>query len=450
MTVGQTPEEAAMVIRNCRIRGREGLFRVEYENGIFTVIVPEEQAGAEESGSAARYAGAEESGSAGAEGQVRIGEQEIDAAGRMIMPPFVEPHIHLDCVLTAGIPHFNMSGTLFEGISTWQEYKTTQPLVVSEIKDRARQALRLMAERGVQFVRTHVDVTETSFKGVEALEELKEEMRGVMEIQTIAFPQNGIISFPGGRELMTRAMDMGMDCVGGIPHYEYTREYGLESIKFIFDLAEKYDACVDVHCDEIDDEQSRCLETLAATAMERGWGSRTVAAHTCAMGSYNDAYCTKLFRLLKDSGINLNACPSANIHLQGRIDSFPKRRGVTRIKELTHAGINIALGQDSIRDPWYPLGVGDLLRVLEMGVHVAQMTGYEDLNHCLDLISDNGAKNLCLAKEYGIEVGKEANFLLLDGRDDVEVLRFLSPVLLSVHKGKVIVKKVPAQATVSF
>ncbi|MDD6571786.1 MAG: cytosine deaminase [Thermoflexaceae bacterium] len=421
-----------MRIKNCRIRGREGLYDVACADGKFTEIVQHK----------------EDSKVADDEG---LNAEEFDAKGRMMMPPFVEPHIHLDCVLTAGIPHYNMSGTLFEGISTWDEYKTTQPLAVSEIKERARAALRLMAEHGVQFVRTHVDVTETSFKGVCALEELKEEMKGIIEIQTIAFPQNGIISLKNGRELMIRAMDMGMDCVGGIPHYEYTREYGLESIKFIFDLAEKYDACVDVHCDEIDDGQSRFLEVLATTAWERGWGERTVAAHTCAMGSYNDAYCSKLFRLLKDSGIRFNSCPPASTHLQGRIDTFPKRRGLTRIKELTHAGMNVALGQDSISDPWYPLGVGNLLRVLEMGVHVAQMTGYEDLSHCLDLISTNGARNLCLKdSEYGIETGKDANFILLDGKDDLEVLRFQSPVLLSVHNGKIISRKEPVRAEVSF
>lgn len=415
-------EGGYMLISNCRIRGREGFYDVEYEHGKFTSI---------ELHTEGRKGG-------------------YDAERNMMMPPFVEPHIHLDCVLTAGNPHYNMSGTLFEGITTWHEYKTTQPLVVSEIKERARTALRLMAEYGVQFVRTHVDVTETSFKGVQALEELKEEMKGMIEIQTVAFPQNGILSCKGGKDLMRRAMDMGVTCVGGIPHYEYTREYGLKSIQFIFDLAEQYDACVDVHCDESDDEQSRCLEALAVTALERGWGKRTVAAHTCAMGSYNDAYCSKLFRLLKDSQINFNSCPTESIHLQGRIDSFPKRRGITRIKELTHEGLNVALGQDSIADPWYPIGVGNLLRVLEMGIHVAQMTGYEDLSHCLDLISVNGAKNLCLDQEYGIEVGKDANFILLGGKDDVEVLRFQSPVVLSVHNGQTIVEKIPAKVSVKF
>lgn len=418
-----------MIITNCRIRGREGFYNVAYEDGVFTAITeitPETPA-------------------------VPAGADTYDAAGRLLMPPFVEPHIHLDCVMTAGIPHYNMSGTLWEGISTWHEYKTTQPLEVASIKDRAQAALRLMAEHGVQFVRTHVDVTETSFKGVQALEELKEEMRGTIEIQTIAFPQNGILSVRDGRQLMERAMDMGVDCVGGIPHYEYTREFGIESLHYIFDLAERYDACVDVHCDESDDEQCRFLETLATEAWQRGWGRRTVAAHTCAMGSYNDAYATKLFRLLKDSGINFNSCPCASTHLQGRIDSYPKRRGITRIKELTHAGMNVALGQDSIHDPWYPLGTGNLLRVLDMGVHVEQMTGYEDLCHCLDLISTNGAINLCLdEQEYGIEVGRQANFIILDGTDDARILQFGSPVLLSVHRGKVLSRKAPVSATIGF
>lgn len=413
-----------MVIAGCRIRGREGLFDLSYDKGIFTSIHKHKEK--------------------------IVPADAYLAEGRMLMPPFVEPHIHLDCVLTAGIPHYNMSGTLFEGISTWHEYKTTQPLIVTEIKERAKAALRLMAEHGVQFVRTHVDVTETSLKGVEALEELKEEMKGTIEIQTVAFPQNGILSVKEGKALMEKAMDMGVTCIGGIPHYEFTRELGIESIHYIFDLAEKYEAMVDVHCDETDDEQSRCLETLAKEAWQRGWGSKTVAAHTCAMGSYNDAYCSKLFRLLKEAKINFNSCPTESVHLQGRFDTFPKRRGITRIKELANAGLNVALGQDSIADPWYPIGVGNPLRILEMGIHAGHMMGYEDLQHCLDFISSNGARNLCIEERYGIEVGKPANFILLDGKDDYEVVRFQSPVVLSVHNGKTIAEKTPAIATVKF
>lgn len=413
-----------MLISECRIRGKEGLYDVAYENGIFTSIEFHNDKNSQ--------------------------KDAYQANGKMLMPPFVEPHIHLDCVLTAGIPHYNMSGTLFEGITTWDEYKTTQPLLVPEIKERAKMALRLMAEYGVQFVRTHVDVTETSLTGVKALEELKEEMKNIIEIQTVAFPQNGILSVTGGKKLMERAMDMGMDCVGGIPHYEFSRELSVESIQYIFDLAEKYNAMIDVHCDETDDEQSRCLETMAVQAWQRGYGSKTVAAHTCAMGSYNDAYFSKLLRVLKESDIRFNSCPTESLHLQGRFDSFPKRRGITRIKQLSDAGLNIALGQDSIADPWYPIGVGNLLRILEMGLHAGHMMGYEDLQHCLDFISHNGAKNLCIEEKYGISIGKPANFILLDASNDYEVTRFQSPVLLSVHNGNTIAEKKPAMVSVKF
>ncbi|HWQ79100.1 MAG TPA: cytosine deaminase [Anaerovoracaceae bacterium] len=411
-----------MEITNCRIRGREGLWDVCCKDGKFqSITVHEPQA--EKAGT-------------------------YDAKGCLMMPPFVEPHIHLDCVMTAGIPHYNMSGTLFEGISTWQEYKTTQPLRIPEIKDRARGALRLMAEYGVQFVRTHADITEPSLAALQALLELRDELKGNIELQIVAFPQNGIRSVRDGKDLMIRSMEMGADCVGGIPHFEFCREYGVESLKFIFDLAEKYDAMVDVHCDEMDDEQSRYLEVLATLAWERNWGPRTVAAHTCAMGSYNDSYCTKLFRLLQESEINFNSCPTESIHLQGRTESYPKRRGITRIKELSDAGMNIALGQDSIADPWYPIGVGDLLRVLEMGLHAGHMMGYNDLRRCLDFISQNGAKNLCLEQDYGIEEGRPASFILLNGKDDYEIIRFHSAVLLSVHNGKIISEKTPAVAAV--
>lgn len=425
-----------MIIRNVRLRNRSGLFDVTCENGIFKSIKPAEKESAAES--------------LPLPWEMTAGVREINGDGCLMMEPFVEPHIHLDCVLTAGIPHYNMSGTLFEGISTWHEYKTTQPLMVDAIKDRARSALRLMAEHGVQFVRTHVDVTEDSFKGVMALEELKEEMKDLIEIQTIAFPQNGILSVRNGKENMVRAMEAGMDVVGGIPHYEYTREYGIESLHYIFELAEKYDRPIDVHCDEIDDGSSRFLETLATLAWERGMGERTVAAHTCAMGSYNDAYCSKLFRLLKDSGISFNSCPNASTHLQGRIDTYPKRRGLTRIKELYHEGINVCLGQDSISDPWYPMGTGDLLRVLDTGIHVAQMTGYDDLKNCLDLISRNGARNLCISSEYGIEEKKPASFILINGKDDLDILQYHRTVVLSVHRGNLVMKKVPEQKYISF
>lgn len=418
-----------MIIKNCKIRGKEGLYDVTVEDGRFRAIT---------SVPAMRTGGADMEG-------------VVDAKGNMIMPPFVESHIHLDFALTAGIPHYNMSGTVLEGIATWAEYKNTQPMEIASVKERATEALRMMAQFGVQFVRTQMDVTEESFRGVNALLELKEDMKGIMGIQTVAFPQDGILSKRNGKELMKRAMDLGADCVGGLPHGEYTREYGIESIKYSFELAERYDAYVDIHCDETDDDQSRFIETVAAMAWEREMGARTVAAHTCAMGSYNNAYCAKLFNLLKVSGINFNSSPLGSIHMLGRTDTYPKRRGLTRVKEILAEGMNLAFSRDNFYDSFYPLGAGNPLRILEMGLHVAQMTGYEDLSRCLDLVSANGARIMCLAdEEYGIEVGKYANFILLDGENDYDVLRFFKPVVLSVHHGKVIAEKKPAVPTVHF
>lgn len=423
-----------MIIEDCRIRGREGFFHVLIREGRF-----------------ARIWRADEVKECAEEVKEYPHEERVEARGNMLMPPFVEPHIHLDFALTAGNPRFNYSGTVAEGISLWQEYQQKNPLNVQEMKERGRKMLRMLAGFGVQFVRTQVDVTGESFVGVQAMLELKEEMKGIIKMQTVAFPQNTILSLRNGKEQMKQAMDLGMDCVGGIPHNEYSREYGNASISFIFDLAEKYDADIDIHCDEADDESSRFLETVAVTAWERQCGARVVAAHTNAMGSYQDAYCSRLFKLLKDSGIHFTSSPLGSIHLLGRTDTYPKRRGLTRIKELSHAGMNIALAQDNVFDPFYPLGSGNPLRVLEMGIHVEQMTGFKDLKNCLDLISVNGAKNMRLEeKEYGIEEGNEANFILLDGKDDYDVLRFMCPVLLSVHRGKVIFMREKGEEIVNF
>ncbi|WP_332835976.1 amidohydrolase family protein [Psychrobacter sp. KH172YL61] len=232
--------------------------------------------------------------------------------------------------------------------------------------------------------------------------------------------------------------------MGGIPHFEYTREYGVESMRWIIDLAEKHGKLVDVHCDEIDDGASRFLEVLATAALEKGIGERVTASHTTAMHSYNNAYCSKLFRLLKKSKINFIALPTENMHLQGRFDGYPKIRGITRVKEIKDAGMNICFGQDSIQDPWYTLGNGKLLRVLDSGIHSCHMMGYEDLETALDLITDNGAKTLNISENYGIEVGKPANFIILEGSNDVEVIQKQGDVLYSVREGEILISRQPA------
>nr|WP_206762422.1 cytosine deaminase [Cytobacillus firmus] len=382
------------------------------------------------------------------QGEVDASQEILDAAGSMVSAPFIEPHIHLDTTLTAGEPEWNQSGTLFEGIQRWAQRKET--LTHEDVKTRAKTALKWQMAQGIQHVRTHVDVTDPSLTALKALLEVKEEMADYVDLQLVAFPQEGINSYPSGAELMEEALKMGADVVGGIPHFEFTREYGVASMKTAFDLAEKYDRLVDIHCDEIDDEQSRFVEVVAAEAYERGLGSRVTASHTTAMGSYNDAYTYKLFRLLKLSNINFVANPLVNIHLQGRFDTYPKRRGITRVKELLEAGLNVSFGHDDIFDPWYPLGTGNMLQVLHMGIHVSQLMGYEQIVNSFDLITDNSAKTLNIEEKYGIEEGKPANLIILDAENEYEAIRRQAAVRYSIRNGKIIAETKPSQTSVVF
>ncbi|WP_386414674.1 cytosine deaminase [Stutzerimonas stutzeri] len=407
-----------MNILNARLRGRSGLYRIELD-GARIAAISAQQAPAEAS------------------------EGDIDAASNLVVPPFIEPHIHLDATLTAGEPAWNMSGTLFEGIERWGERKA---LVTHEdTKARAKKTIDMLVEHGIQHVRTHVDVTDPTLSALKSMLEVREETRHLIDLQIVAFPQEGIESFKGGRELMTEAIAMGADVVGGIPHFENTRDQGVSSIKFLMDLAERTGCLVDVHCDETDDPQSRFLEVLAEEARVREMGERVTASHTTAMGSYDNAYCSKLFRLLKLSQINFVSCPTESIHLQGRFDTYPKRRGLTRVAEIDRAGMNVCFGQDSIVDPWYPLGNGNILRILEAGLHICHMLGYEDLQRCLDLITDNSARTLNLGERYGLEVGRPANLLVLSAADDYEMLRTQGHALLSVRNGEVLMRRTPAQ-----
>ncbi|WP_278413659.1 cytosine deaminase [Stutzerimonas kunmingensis] len=407
-----------MNILNARLRGRSGLYRIEL-NGARIAAISAQQAPAE------------------------ANEGDIDAASNLVVPPFIEPHIHLDATLTAGQPAWNMSGTLFEGIERWGERKA---LVTHEdTKARAKKTIDMLVDHGIQHVRTHVDVTDPTLSALKSMLEVREETRHLIDLQIVAFPQEGIESFKGGRELMTEAIGMGADVVGGIPHFENTRDQGVSSIKFLMDLAERSGCLVDVHCDETDDPQSRFLEVLAEEARVREMGDRVTASHTTAMGSYDNAYCSKLFRLLKLSKINFVSCPTESIHLQGRFDTYPKRRGLTRVAEIDRAGMNICFGQDSIVDPWYPLGNGNILRILEAGLHICHMLGYEDLQRGLDLITDNSARTLNLGERYGLEVGRPANLLVLSAPDDYEMLRTQGHALLSVRNGEVLMRRTPAQ-----
>lgn len=406
-----------MLIKNVRLRNQDGLHQILIKDGLFADIKPSDH-------------------------DFHFDGTVLDAEQGLANAPFCEPHIHLDTTQTAGEPSWNQSGTLFEGIERWSERKAT--LSIEDVKARAKQTLKWQIANGIQHVRTHVDVSDPTLTALKAMIEVREEMAEWVDLQIVAFPQEGILSFPNGKELLEEALKMGADVVGAIPHFEFTREYGVESLHYIFELVDKYNCLVDVHCDEIDDEQSRFLETLAALAHKNDIGERVTASHTTAMGSYNGAYASRLFRLLKMSKVNFVANPLVNIHLQGRFDDYPKRRGVTRVKEMLAADINVCFGHDDVFDPWYPLGTANMLQTLHMGLHVCQLMGYEQINQGLDLISDNSAKTLNIQDRYGIEIGKPANLIIIAAENGFDAVRRQTPVRYSIRGGKVIAQTQPA------
>ncbi|SHI11937.1 cytosine deaminase [Clostridium collagenovorans DSM 3089] len=366
----------------------------------------------------------------------------VDLKGKLTIPPYVEPHIHLDYVYTANVPGaINDTGTLFEGIQRWSDTKSN--LTIEDVKTRAKKALQKQILSGIQYIRTHVDVTDPNLTSLKAMLELKEEFSDLVTMQIIAFPQEGMYAYKNGDLLVEEALKMGADVVGAIPHFEFTREFGEKSVKKTIELACKYNKLVDVHCDETDDEQSRFLEVLAAHAYIEGIGPKVTASHTCAMHSYNNAYTYKLFKLLKQCNLNFISCPTENIHLQGRFDNYPKRRGVTRVKELHDAGINVCFAQDSMSDPWYPLGSGNLMNILDFGLHICQMMSFEEIDMALDFITVNGAKTLNIENEYGIEINNDANFIVLNAETEFQAICDRVSVLSSVRKGETLFNRIP-------
>lgn len=376
------------------------------------------------------------------------GEEVKDCQGKLVLPPFVESHVHLDTCLTAGRPRWNLSGTLFEGIQCWEEYKPF--LTKEEVKERVNQAIRMQAANGVQHIRTHIDINDPKLTALEAIMELREEVRDYVDIQIVAFPQYGILSYPKGKELLEQALSMGADAAGAIPHFEFTREYSVESLNICFDLAQKYGKLIDVHCDEIDDEASRGLETVAARAYETGMRDMVTASHTTAMHSYNNAYMIRLMRLLKLSGMNFVANPCVNVHLGGRADTYPKRRSMTRVKELTAEGINVSFGSDDIFDPWNPLGNGKMRDQVFMGLYTGHMLGYEEIVSSYKFVTTNAARTLRLGDSYGIREGNDANFIIMDARDWYEALNQDAAVLANYRKGKLIASTQPVEKKVYF
>ena len=409
-----------MLVKNVHIHNREGLWQILIEEEKISRIFSQDEV--------FNYSG-----------EILDGEEGI------IYPPFVEPHIHLDATQTAGQPNWNQSGTLFEGIERWAERKSL--LSYEDVKSRAWKTLKWQIANGVQYVRTHVDVSDPTLTALKAMLEVKKEIAPWVDLQIVAFPQEGILSYPNGEKLLDQAMEMGADVVGGIPHFEFTREYGVESMHIAFDIACKYNKQIDIHCDEIDDEQSRFVETVAALALKYDMGEKVTASHTTAMHSYNNAYASRLFRLLKMSKIHFVANPLVNIHLQGRFDTYPKRRGVTRVKEMLKNNINVCFGHDDVFDPWYPLGTANMLQVLHMGLHVCQLMGYGQINDGLKLVTENSAKALGLT-DYGIKEGNSANFIVLPAENGFDAVRRQVPTRYSIRHGKVISETQLAKTTI--
>jgi cytosine deaminase len=369
----------------------------------------------------------------------------LDLGGALVTPPLVEPHIHLDAVLTVGQPRDNETGSLFEGIAIWAERVKT--LTVEDVKARVRRTLRWQLANGVQHVRSHVDVCDPELRALRALTELREEIGDQMELQLVAFPQQGILSFDGGADLMRKAVAMGADVVGGIPHFELTREYGVESVKFAFALAAEHGLRVDIHCDETDDDHSRFVEVMAAETIRLGMAGRATASHTTAMHSYGNAYAYRVVSNIARAGLHMVTNPLDNSVLQGRFDSYPVRRGHTRIKELQAAGVNVCIGHDSVMDPWYPLGYGDPLQAAFVLAHYGQMSGAGELRRLIEMITENPARALGL-ESYGLRLGGSADLVVFDAPTEMDAIRLVPRRRLVLRGGKVVARTEPAVTSV--
>ncbi|MBX5148855.1 amidohydrolase family protein [Rhizobium lentis] len=371
--------------------------------------------------------------------QAQAGE-EIDATGRLVSPPFVDPHFHMDATLSLGLPRMNISGTLLEGIALWAELR---PIVTKEeLVDRALRYCDLAVTQGLLFIRSHVDTSDPRLVTVEAMIEVRERVAPYIDLQLVAFPQDGYYRSPGAIDALNRALDMGVDIVGGIPHFERTMGDGTASVEALCRIAADRGLPVDMHCDETDDPLSRHIETLAAQTIRFGLQGRVAGSHLTSMHSMDNYYVSKLIPLMAEAEINVIPNPLINIMLQGRHDTYPKRRGMTRVRELMDAGLNVSFGHDCVMDPWYSMGSGDMLEVGHMAIHVAQMAGIEDKKKIFDALTVNSARTMGL-EGYGIEKGCNADLVILQARDTLEALRLKPNRLAVIRRGKIVARSAP-------
>ena len=370
-------------------------------------------------------------------------KKTIDAQGHLVSPPFVDPHFHMDATLSLGTPRMNVSGTLLEGISLWSELKPIQN--VEQIIDRALRYCDLAVSMGIGAIRSHVDICDNSLKGVEALLEVQRKVAPYIELQLVAFPQDGIFRDPNAKVNLINALDMGVNVVGGIPHFERTMQDGADSVKFLCEIAAERGLMVDMHCDESDDPQSRHIETLAFETSRLGLHGRVAGSHLTSMHSMDNYYVSKLIPLMAEAEIHAIPNPLINIMLQGRHDSYPKRRGQTRVPELKNAGINVGFGSDCVMDPWYSLGKADMLDVAHMGLHVGQLSSRLDMEWCFDAVTLNSA-NIMGLEGYGLKRGCKADMVILQANDKIDAIRLRANRLFVIRAGKVISTTKPIHA----
>jgi cytosine deaminase len=371
----------------------------------------------------------------------------LDAQGQLLSPPFVDAHFHMDATLSYGQPRVNASGTLLEGIALWGELK---PLLTHEaLALRALTYCDWAVAKGLLAIRSHVDVCDASLLAVRALLDVKKRVAPYLDLQLVAFPQDGALRSPGAMDNLRRALDLGVDVVGGIPHFERTMAEGAASVRQLCEIAAERGLLVDMHCDESDDPLSRHIETLAFETQRLGLQGRVTGSHLTSMHSMDNDYVSKLIPLIAESGVSAVANPLINITLQGRHDSYPKRRGLTRVPELMAAGVTVAFGHDCVMDPWYSLGAADLLEVAHMGLHVAQMTSQAGIRECFDAVTVNAARVLHL-DGYGLEAGCHADFVLLQARDAVEAIRLRATRLAVYRRGRRVASSPAATATLNL
>jgi cytosine deaminase len=375
------------------------------------------------------------------------GLRELDVRGRLVSPPFVDSHFHMDATLSVGRPRTNESGTLLEGIQIWAEQKPL--LTVDDVRERALEFCRWAIARGSLAVRTHVDICDDRLTAVEALLDVRREMAPYIDIQLVAFPQDGFLRDPHARANLLRALDRGIDVVGGIPHFERTMSEGAASVRELCEIAEARGLLVDMHCDETDDPLSRHVETLAAETVRLGLHGRVAGSHLTSMHSMDNYYVSKLLPLMAEAQLHAVPNPLINITLQGRHDTYPKRRGMTRVRELGAAGINVSYGHDCVMDPWYSLGSHDMLEVAHMAVHVGQLTGRAEMRAAFASVTSAGARTLGLT-DYGIEIGKRADMVVLQATDPIEAIRLKAHRLFVIRRGTVIAEAPPAEMQLSL